>query len=360
MADRRDAGDELAFDKRKAVLTGLLAAALAAGAFGALGNFAHWPRLLHGIEHADQYWIPVGLLGEVLAYAGYVLAYRDIARVDGGPRLRYWTVIRVVGIGFGAFVVGSGFGTLAVDFWALHRAGDEALQAARRVLALNTLEWLWLGAFAAVAGAVALALRQGDAPLAMSLAWLTVVPLCVLAGLWVSAPGRGDRFVGLAEQEQRDHHGWRQGIVRWAGERAKLAFGEAVGGLQIVRHVLSHPHRFPFGGFGFTVYWLGDLLTLYAGVRAFGPHIAPELLVLAYASAYVITGLPLPAGGAGGVDASLALTLHVAGVPLANALLAVAFYRVFSFWLPIAPAVALLPTIPSVRDDLQALAGRSS
>lgn len=354
---------EVRLDKRKAAITVGLSLVLAGGVYALIGSVAHWGGLLHGLKRADRAWLPVLVLGELIAYVGYVLAYRDVARVHGGPTLRYWTIVRVIGIGFGAFAIGSSAGGLAVDFWALRRAGVRAHQAIRRVLALNTLEWAWLAGFAAVCGAIALALRQGDAPLGMSIAWLVVVPTCVLAAAYVSAPGRGERLSALPDSSPpggpgvggRLAHAWS-----WTWEKGRAAFAESVGGLIIVRRILAHPLRYPAGFSGYPVYWLGDLLTLYAAVRAFGRGISPELLVLAYATGYVITAVPLPAGGAGGVDASLTLTLHAVGLPLAASLLSVAVYRVFSFWLPILPALALLPTIGAVQADLRRTAEASS
>lgn len=270
----------------------------------------------------------------------------------------------MVAVGFGAFVVGSAAGGLAVDFWALRRAGVRAHQAIRRVLALNTLEWAWLGGFAAVSGAVALALRRGDAPLGMSLAWLLAVPACFVAAFLVSAPERGERLARRPEEEPPEEARSGAGLLvrgsRWLWAKARVGFADAVGGLLIVREILAHPLRYPLGFGGYAVYWSGDLLTLYAGVRAFGQDLPVDLLVLAYTSGYVITALPLPAGGAGGVDAALALSLHLVGLPLASALLAVAAYRVFSFWLPIVPALALLPTVRGLKGELESVAGATA
>ncbi|MGH3002053.1 MAG: lysylphosphatidylglycerol synthase transmembrane domain-containing protein [Gaiellaceae bacterium] len=347
-------GGNLTFDKRRALLTVGLSLVLAGGAYALIGRVAHWGDLLDGLRRANRAWFPVLLLGEIFAYAGYVLAYRDVARVHGGPQLRYWTIIRVVAIGFGAFAVGSSAGSLAVDFWALRRAGVRTHQAVRRVLALNTLEWAWLAGFAAISGAIALGLRQAHAPLAMCIAWLVVVPACVLAAVWVSAPARGERLATSPEVGRGA--GSRSRAARaahWLLDKGRAAFAEAVGGLLIVRRILGNPLRYPAGFVGYPVYWTGDLLTLYAAARAFGYHVAPDLLILAYATGYVITAIPLPAGGAGGVDATLTFTLHLAGLPLAVSLLSVAVYRIFSFWLPIVPAIAFLPTVGAVQNDLR-------
>jgi len=39
-------------------------------------------------------------------------------------------------------------------------------------------------------------------------------------------------------------------------------------------------------------------------------------LVLAYTTAYVVTALPLPAGGAGGIEAGVAFSLNAVGIAL--------------------------------------------
>ena len=41
------------------------------------------------------------------------------------------------------------------------------------------------------------------------------------------------------------------------------------------------------------------------------------------------------------------------GAPFAPALVAVLIYRLFNFWLPIVPALMLIPTIRELRDRFQ-------
>jgi len=119
-----------------------------------------------------------------------------------------------------------------------------------------------------------------------------------------------------------------------------------------VRRLLHRPLAHPAALLGFPLYWAGDVLTLYAAVRAFGvnPHLVP--LVLAYCTAFVLTALPLPAGGSGGVEAGLAFSLNAVGIALAPALLATLVYRAFTLWLPVGPALALLPQVRSLDREL--------
>lgn len=326
-------------ESRRLLAVGL-GVALAIGVATLIGKAADYARLLDELGRVDAPWLVLCLAGEALAYAGYILALRDVARVSGGPELDYWTTARVVAVGFGAFAVGAAAGGLAVDYWALRKAKAPPHRAVARVLALNTLQWAWL-ALAAVAAAAALLLGlAGGAPLGLALPWLLAVPVAVALAAWVSAPAHAE---WLAEAPDGD--GLRA--------KARRLFADAVRGLVFVRALVARPAAYPAGVFGLAVYWIGDLLCLYGGLRAFGEAVPVASLVLGYATGYVATALPLPAGGAGGVDASLTFALHAVGVPLAPALLGVFAYRLFNFWLPIVPALLALPAVRGLADDLE-------
>ena len=338
--------------RRRFLISIAVAAVLVAGAAGLIGQVTDFGKMTKAASAADLSWLPVCLAGELLAYLGYLLAYRDVARVGGGPQLSVWTAMRVVVLGFGAFAVGAGAGGLAADYWALHRASDRPHQSARRVLGMNTLEWAALGALACAAGALKLAGLGPSAPLDLTLAWVIVVPICVALAIWFTQPGRVERFTRIRPGAERPP--WSQ-LRRWPGwlwGRLRNGFADAIGGVVVVRAILHRPDRYPAGVVGFFLYWAGDILTLYAALRAFGVEPGIAALVLAYATGYVITALPLPAGGAGATEATVASALHLIGVPFGPAVLAAVLYRVFAFWLPIIPALAFLPLVPGLADDL--------
>jgi uncharacterized membrane protein YbhN (UPF0104 family) len=350
------AGNEelLGLDRRGTLLTAGGALLLAAGAVGLVGAIAEFDEILEAVRQAKKPWLPLCLGGLLLAYAGYVLGYRDAARVGGGPELDYWTVARVVAAGFGANVVGSSAGTLAVDFWALHRAGADVHESARRVLGLNALEWAVLGGAAAAAGVLVLAGLGPDAPLAMAVGWLVVVPVCLVAAAWFGMPERSRRLTDAPEEEPetpgRNPRAW----LHWAAVALRKALADGVGAVLVVRELLSHPLRYRAGLLGFPVYWAGHLLVLYAALRAFTPEpVDPVGLVLAFATGYAASSLPLPAGGSGAIETAMTFSLHAVGVPLAPALLGVLVYRLFSFWLPIVPALLLLPAVRSLPGELR-------
>jgi glycosyltransferase 2 family protein len=343
----------LGIDSRKALLTLFVALALVIGCVSLIGKAADFDELTAALEKANRKWFPIGLAGLVCAYAGYILGYREVARMHNGPRLPLWTVTRVVGIGFGANVLGSAAGGLAVDFWALRRAGASTHDSARRVLGFNTLEWALLGAFACVASIFVLAGRGSGAPLAMTLPWLIIFPICVVLAAVVSSPRRARRIV-RAGNERPD------GAVSSLWTKMKKGAADAIGGVVVVRHLVMSPRSHPSAILGFAVYWFGHLLTLYAALRAFQETVVLAALVLAFATGYVATALPLPGGGSGGIEAALAFSLHAVGIPLAPALLAVLVYRFFTFWLPLLPAIALLPTVKQLNSELPRFARQPS
>jgi undecaprenyl-diphosphatase len=338
-------------DVRKALLVAALTLVLAAAAFTVVGEVAHFGRIQTALHRVDKLWLPVCVVGQLLAYAGYVLAYRDAARASGGPRFGFWTTARVVIFGQGASALGASVGGLAVDFWAVQRTGTKPHTAARRVLALGTIEWTVLSTYACAAAALVL-ITGARAPLAMSLAWLIVVPTCAILALWFTSPARVRRFTELPQPRPASEAGLVARSRAWIREKVQEGLADAIAGVVLVRHLLSHPLRYRGGAIGYPIYWAGDLLVLYAGLRGFGVH--PNLipLVLAYATSFVISALPLPAGGAGGIEAGMAFALHSTGIPLAPALLGVFVYRLVTFWLPILPALLLLPGVRQLQREL--------
>jgi uncharacterized protein (TIRG00374 family) len=344
-------------DRKKAVLSVVLGLVLVAAAVAGIGQLTSFHHMVKALRDADTKWFPVCLGGELLAYAGFIAAYRDVASVDGGPCFPLWTATRVVAIGFGAYALGTSAGSLGLDYWALHRAGETPHVAFRRVLALNTVEWMILGIYACLAAAV-VAAGSASAPLPMVLAWLILVPACFLAAVWVSSPKRSDRLTSLATQRvrlARDPRSWLPWV--WHGGRSILS--DAIGGVVIVRHLLAKTRMHLGGVFGFAVFWAGDILTLYAALRAFGVHPPVPALVVAYSTAYVVTMLPLPAGGSGGIEAGLAFSLHAIGIPLALALVATLVYRFFTLWLPILPAALAATQLRALDRELPSLSRAS-
>jgi uncharacterized membrane protein YbhN (UPF0104 family) len=290
-----------------------IGAALALGAVVGVAWAAGFERVLHQLRHFDPIWLPVAFGMELAAYFGYVVAYREIARLEDGPRLGLGRAGAIVAAGFGAFVIRGGF---VLDRQALEAAGLEPRQARIRVLGLGALEYAILAPAAALAAVILLARGSTHPDLGFTLPWAIAVPLGFIAA-----------FAALTFRHRlRDEGGWRA-VLR-----------HALDAVNVLKDLASQ--RAEHGGafVGTTLYWVGDVGCLWASLRAF--HDSPDLaaLVIGYATGYALTRRTLPLGGAGSVEALVSFALAWTGIPLAKAVLAVCAYRLFNLWLPLLPA----------------------
>src|SRR3982751_6580973 len=101
----------------------LVAGALALAAAMGLADMAGYRRLVDAVQDVVPTWFAVCFGGQVVAYLGYVLAVRDIARVDGGPMLSLRLSMQSVVAGFGVFAATHAAGGFAVDYWTFRRSG---------------------------------------------------------------------------------------------------------------------------------------------------------------------------------------------------------------------------------------------
>src|SRR6059058_3548567 len=115
--------------------------ALALGTTVAVAWAAGFEEVLHRLFHPRLLWIPLALAGQVVAYFGYMLAYREVARVERGPELGMMKLAAVVFTGFGVFVAHGGF---SADLVALRGTGISRREARVRVMGLGALEYVVL------------------------------------------------------------------------------------------------------------------------------------------------------------------------------------------------------------------------
>jgi uncharacterized membrane protein YbhN (UPF0104 family) len=321
--------------ERRNVLVLLVAGGLAMAAAMGLADMAGYSRLVDAVQDVVPIWFAVCFAGEVVAYVGYVLALRDIARVDGGPVLSLRLSMRTVVAGFGVFAATHAAGGFSVDYWMFRRSGLRRREAVARVLALGALEYAVLAPAALVCAVVLLFGTGGHIQHAMTYPWLAVVP-GLLAALWVSSPKRAERFSDPA-----------------GGGRVREWFAHLVAGIWKLRCMLVRPRLHGLGVAGVSLYWFGDIACLWAALKIYNAELSTPALVLAYATGYVLTRRSLPAGGAGVVEMLMTFALVWVGVPLAPALLGVVTYRLFNFWLPVIPALAALPAVRRMRQDFR-------
>jgi uncharacterized membrane protein YbhN (UPF0104 family) len=285
---------------------------IALGTLFAVTWVAGFDRVAARLQAVDPVWFATAFGAQLVAYVGYIFAYREVARVEPGCTLPTRNLVAAVTAGFGSFVARGGF---AVDVHAFKQAGLSDQEVRIRVLGLGALEYALLAPAACVVAIQLLA--DGHSPsLGLTLPWAISVPLGFVAALWTV--------------EKRD-------VFRaHPGRRRHLA--QALDSVYVLKRMFLQP-KHALGPLGSAVYWFGDIFCLWACLQAF-THGTPDipLLLLGYATGYALTRRTLPLGGAGAVDALLPFALSWCGISLAAAVLAVFAYRVFNLWLPLVPA----------------------
>jgi uncharacterized membrane protein YbhN (UPF0104 family) len=307
-----------------ALLVGI-GGALALGAAVGIAWAAGFGRVLHELHHFNPIWLPVAFGMEFAAYFGYVVAYREVARLEGGPQLGIARAGAIVAAGFGAFVIRGGF---VVDRHALETAGLAPREARARVLGLGVLEYAVLAPAAALAAVILLARGATHPSLGFTLPWAIAVPL-----------GFGAAFAMLARRHRVGAEG------RW-----RAILGHGLDAVQMLKQLASQGAVHGGAFLGTTLYWVGDVGCLWACLRAF--HDSPDIaaLIIGYATGYALTRRTLPLGGAGSVEVLVSFALAWTGIPLAKAVLAVCAYRIFNLWLPLLPAAIGLRHLKRWRD----------
>jgi uncharacterized membrane protein YbhN (UPF0104 family) len=302
------------------VVAAILAVAAIVGVAWAAGLASVW----HVLRHPHWLWVAPAVGGEVVAYVGYTVAYRETVRAEGGAELEAPRAAALVTTGFGVFLQGGGF---ALDREALRRAGLGKGEARARVLGLGALEYAVLAPAATVAAVIVL-LRDHEIGKSLTLPWLIGVPVGAVIAL--TAWRFRDR-IGTKS-------GWRRGLRH------------ALEALDLVIRMVRAPQRYWLAFLGIATYWLGDIFCLWAALHIFAAQPPPVAqLILGYATGYAITRRSLPLGGAGVVEALLPFALGWVAISLPRALLAVIVYRLVNLWLPMIPALVSIPALARIE-----------
>ena len=75
---------------------------------------AGFDRVAARLSAVDPVWFATAFAAQLVAYFGYVLAYREVARVESDHEISTRNVIAAVTAGFGPFVARGGFAVLPV------------------------------------------------------------------------------------------------------------------------------------------------------------------------------------------------------------------------------------------------------
>ena len=298
--------DLRALGRRAALPAALTAIAVAVLALAG-GPLQAFTDALDRALDADPRWVVTGAAFELLSFVGYVaLLWLVGGRATPRLGLRASTEVTLGGAAATRLLPTGGVGGAALTIWAFRRAGLDARNATRTLLAfLVVLYSIFLGSIAVAGGLLALGLVPGDGPLA-----LTALPA---AGAALAIA------FGLALATRRPTGGPRSAL-----RDAPAALGIAV--RDAIALVRSGDVRL----LGAVGWWAFDAAVLWAMLQALGAPPSLAVIVLAYFVGQVANTIPLPGAASGGMVA----VLLAFGVQVDLALASVLAYRSVAIWLP--------------------------
>ena len=245
-----------------------------------------------------------------------------------------WFSLKVALAGFGLtqLVAAGGAAGMAFTFWVLRRLGFSKQNAMVQLITLNTAVYFVFGGLGWLGGLVGLV--DPAVPTAMAASWLAGFAAVIALALWFTQPHRVGVFT--AGDDTR---------------RLRRALAVGVSAAARVRHCTHTSDGRRLLAWS-LLYWVGDLVSLWAALQAFGVTVSVAAIVSAYACGYLAQSVPIPLIATGGVDAATTFTLAAVGVPIEVALLGVVAHRVFAFWLPVIPGLWSATVL--VRDEMPA------
>src|SRR3954466_5929569 len=266
---------------RPVLITGLVVLAAAVLLTALPGAYGAIKEGIAQIPHAQTKWIVLAIGLEALSFLGHIVLFRAVF-VDGDSRVGYGASYEITMAGHAATRLfgAAGAGGVALQVWALRRAGISGRTVAARMVAFLVLLYSFYAITVAIVGFGLWTgvLPGGGSPL------LTVVPgvaaLTIIGGALLSS-----------RLATRFHlHG--------KAARAAATVSEGVdGAIQIVK---ARGARL-LGG---RAWWVFDIAVLWAAFHAFGT--SPPIFIITLGYFLGLTGNALPfLGSLGGVDGSM-------------------------------------------------------
>jgi uncharacterized membrane protein YbhN (UPF0104 family) len=320
-----------------------------------LPNITGVGKTVDRIEGGDVWWLALGVVLELLSFAGYVVLFRSVlvrGQENVGWRESY--EITMAGLVATRLLAAAGAGGVALTAWALRRSGMEPRLVACRMVAFMVLLYVIYAGSLLIDG---IGLGVGLFPGGGSFA-ITIVPAIVAAGLFAVA-GAMSLLPGDVERRLDRSASGSGRAAQWVARAATVPALAASG----VRTAIELVRERDPGVLGALAWWGFDISVLWAMFHAFGSPPPFTVVWMAYFIGTLGNLLPLP-GGLGGVEGGMIGAFAAFGVHLDLAVVAVLSYRAISFWLPTLPGVVayfqLRRTVARWRVEQPAVTGASA
>jgi uncharacterized protein (TIRG00374 family) len=293
------------------------------GEYVLLPELASARREFHQLQHLNFLWLVLGTLLEVAALAAYAELTHTVLSPGAPPR---WRVFRINmwALAVSHVLPGGTVPGTAASYRLLTEsyvpgstaAFGLAAQGIGSAVVLNVIFWLSL--------LISIPL-QGYNPLYGFAAILGVLLLAIFAGL-VFLLTRGEKQAAT--------------IVSKVAERLPFVRAETVTSLvqkvaDRMKILFSSSDLLTRACIWAAANWLLDAASLWIFLLAFGAHISPIDVLVAYGLANILAVIPVTPGGLGVVELTIAAVLTRFGVAGGVAAAGVLSWRLVNFWLPI-------------------------
>jgi uncharacterized membrane protein YbhN (UPF0104 family) len=301
---------------RPVLVTGLVVLAAAVLLTALPGAYQAVKDGVGKIPDARANWIALAIGLEALSFLGHIVLFRAVF-VDRDARVGYGASYEITMSGHAATRLfgAAGAGGVALQIWALRRAGISARTVGARMVAFIVLLYSFYALTVAIVG---LGLWSGILPGGGSPA-LTIVPgvaaLVVIGGALASS-----RIAARLQLSGK------------LGQAAATVSEGIDGAFDIVK---ARDLRL-LGG---VAWWAFDIAVLWAAFHAFGAEPPIFIITLGYFLGQVGNALPF-IGSLGGVDGGMIGALVALGLAAPVTVAAVVVYRLISCWLPTVPGMA--------------------
>ena len=325
---RDDEMPRVAVTRRRAIGFGLFVLTVIAFFYFVLPKLSGVSTTVHRIERGNSWWIGIGVVLELLSFAGYVALFRAVF-VRGESRIGWPESYEITMAGLAAtrLFAAAGAGGIALTAWALRRSGMEPRLVACRMVAFTVLLYIVYAGSLLIDG---IGLGTGLFPGGGSFA-ITFLP-AIVAALLLAIAGSVAALPGDVERRLERRASGSGRLAHWLARAVTVPALAASG----VRTALGLIRRREVGVLGAVAWWGFDISVLWAMFHAFGTVPPFTVIWMAYFVGTLGNLLPLP-GGLGGVEGGMIGVFAAFGVDFNLAVVAVLSYRGISFWLPTLP-----------------------
>ncbi len=318
----------VAITRRQAIGVGVFVLTVVGFFYFVLPKLAGVGTTVHRIERGDSWWIAIGVVLEMLSFAGYVVLFRAVF-VRGQGRIGWPESYEITMAGLVAtrLFAAAGAGGVALTAWALRRSGMEPRLVACRMVAFIVLLYVIYAGSLLIDG---IGLGTGLFPGGGSFA-ITFVP-AIVATLLLGIAAAVAMLPGDVERRLEARATGSGRVAHWLALAVTVPALAASG----VRTAIALIRSREPGVLGAVAWWGLDISVLWAMFHAFGSPPSFTVIWMAYFVGTLGNLLPLP-GGLGGVEGGMIGAFAAFGVDFNLSVLAVLSYRGISFWLPTVP-----------------------